>query len=115
MCRAAAISTLFAGVLASMATVCGAEGSQTRLQTNPFERPAVAEQQENMAMSSTNSATLALQLRATMQAGSKSLANISGMIIGIGQNIDGYKLVSVGERSVVLSKNGSSKTLSVDN
>jgi hypothetical protein len=114
MCRAVAISTLFAGILASLATACRAEEPHTVLQTNPFERPAIVEKQENTAMNSNRPATPTLQLRATMQAGSRSLADISGKIIGIGQKIDGYRLVSVGERSVVLSKNGSSKTLSVD-
>jgi hypothetical protein len=115
MFRAVAISTLFAGVLASLATMCRAEDTWTVLQTNPFERPAVAEKQENMAANSSPPVALTLQLRATMQAGSSSLANISGLILGIGQEIEGHQLVSVGERSVVLSKNGSLKTLSVDN
>ena len=115
MCRVVSINSLFASVLVSLATVCGAEGSQTTLQTNPFERPPVVELQENMGMNNSHSASPTLQLRATMQAGPRSLADISGTIIGIGQKIDGYQLISVGERNVVLSKNGISKTLSVDN
>ncbi|NNG11821.1 MAG: hypothetical protein HKM88_01075 [Halobacteria archaeon] len=115
MSRVVAISTLFAGILASLSTVCRAEEPRTVLQTNPFERPAIMEKQENTAMNNSRQETPALQLRATMQAGSSSLANISGLILGIGQEIEGHHLVSVGERSVVLSKNGTLKTLSVDN
>ncbi len=114
MRRPVAISALLAGILASVMTVCGAEEARIVLQTNPFEQPAVQQKQSNEVQNNRHPAASALQLRATMVAGADSLANISGMIIGIGQEVDGYQLVSVRERNVILSKNGTTKTLSVD-
>ncbi|MDH3527310.1 MAG: hypothetical protein OEN52_09265 [Gammaproteobacteria bacterium] len=114
MRRPVAISALTAGLLASLLGVCQAEQARIVLQTNPFERPAVQEKQANEVLNSRQAAAATLQLRATMVAGANSLANIGGMIVGIGQEIDGYQLINVQERRVVLSKNGTTKTLSVD-
>jgi hypothetical protein len=114
MCRPVAINALLAGVLASLVTVSSADEARIVLKTNPFERPALQEKQANEVLNNRQPAASALQLRATMVAGAESLANISGMIIGIGQEVDGYQLVSVRERNVILAKNGTTKTLSVD-
>lgn len=114
MSRQAAITTLVACVLAGLASLSRAEETRNVLQTNPFERPAIEEKQATVAMNSSQTPARALKLRATMVAGADSLANIGGMIIGIGQEIDGYQLLSVREREVILGKNGSTKTLSVD-
>jgi hypothetical protein len=56
-----------------------------------------------------------LVLRGTLTAGSDPLANISGVIIEIGGEVDGYRLISVGEREVMLEKNGVRRTLRMDN
>jgi hypothetical protein len=114
MSRQAAITTLVACILAGLASLSRAEETRHVLQTNPFERPAIEEKQETVAMNISQAPARALKLRATMVAGADSLANIGGMIIGIGQEIDGYQLLSVREREVILGKNGSTKTLSVD-
>lgn len=114
MPRPVAICTLIAGILAGLACMPLAGETQLVLQTNPFERPIVQEKPATVAAKAQQSAALALQLRATMLAGADSLANISGMIIGIGEEIEGYRLVTVRERDVILSKNGTTRTLSVD-
>jgi hypothetical protein len=56
-----------------------------------------------------------MRLRGTMLAGSNSVANIDGTIIGIGQQLYGYTLVSVQQRQVVLDRNGTQTKLSIDN
>lgn len=45
-------------------------------------------------------------LRAVLSAGSDSLANIDGSILGVGQTIDGYRLVAIREHQVVLKRRG---------
>ena len=114
MTKKAAITTLLACILAGLSTLSRAEEMRSVLQTNPFERPAVEEKQAAVAMNSRQAPAMSLKLRATMVAGANSLANIGGTIIGIGEEIDGHRLLSVREREVILSRNGSTKTLSVD-
>ena len=45
-------------------------------------------------------------LRAVLSAGGDSLANIDGSILSVGQVIEGYRLVAIGEHRVVLKRRG---------
>ena len=54
-------------------------------------------------------------LRGTMVAGQQSLANISGVIVSLGEEINGYKLVAIHQREVVLMRGDERRILSVDN
>jgi hypothetical protein len=49
-----------------------------------------------------------------MVAGQQSLANISGEIVSLGDEINGYKLVGIQQREIVLLKNNERRVLSVD-
>lgn len=44
------------------------------------------------------------KLTAVIVAGKKSLVNLNGTIIGIGEQKDGYRLISVGDRKAIFEK-----------
>ena len=85
------------------------------LKSNPFERPLMKDKSKADQKTSAQAALPSMKLRATMAAGTDSLANIGGEILGIGQQINGYTLLAVHPRHVVLEKNEIQKTLSIDN
>jgi hypothetical protein len=86
------------------------------LRINPFLQPgltATPVEQERSAGVQTHTADLVL--RGTLMAGSDPMANIGGVILEIGGEVNGYRLVSVGERKVIVEKDGVRKTLTIDN
>lgn len=80
------------------------------LQVNPFVRPESGAA-ANAARAGAD--TGAMELRALMLAGKLSLANIGGHIVGIGEEINGYRLVAVNGDGVVLERDGAQKVLEV--
>lgn len=44
------------------------------------------------------------ELRAVLAAGSASLANIDGKLLALGEEVDGYRLIEVGDDSAVLAR-----------
>ena len=106
---------LFAG-LGGLALACQAAGPAGILHKNPFAHPLAESSQPVVgAADAAPEATAPLELRGTMLAGAGSLANIGGLILGIGQEVDGYRIVSIDERQVVIEKNGEQRTLTLDN
>jgi len=97
-----------------MAQVCHAGESAHVLKTNPFARPVAGQQRLDAEELAEQTASVPFVLRGTMLAGQQSLANISGVIVSLGEEIDGYKLVAIQQREVVLLKNGERRILSVD-
>ena len=83
------------------------------LKTNPFHNPYIKEM-KTAAPAKKARAAVVHELRGTMTAGASSQANIGGVILTLGEAIDGYKLVAVKQRHVVLDKDGTQKTLSLD-
>lgn len=55
------------------------------------------------------------QLRAVMYDQPRSLVNVSGTVLSLGESVRGYRLVKVNERSVVMVKGGVSIKLTLDN
>ena len=53
-------------------------------------------------------------LRGTMVAGQRSLANISGVVVSLDEEINGYRLVDVRQREVVLQRHDDRRVLTVD-
>lgn len=85
------------------------------LTINPFERPLVASSKDEVPDEAVVEAPqVTLELRGTMAAGAHSLANIGGEILAIGQEINGYRLMAVHQRHVVLQKNEIQRTLLID-
>ena len=85
------------------------------LQTNPFARPFVEKpEQRDSVQEPEPSALQGLQLRAIMTAGPESLVNVGGKIVGIGEEIEGYRLVTVDHEQAVFSKHGKLITLTLN-
>ncbi len=113
---------VLAATLAPGASVLCEELPPPALQHNPFLRPnleALGAQsvQPAGAASGRNDGqrekTIAknraafeepLELRAILHAGRESLVNVGGVILGIGEEVDGYRLVKVEEREAVFRK-----------
>ena len=89
-----------------------AEQATEPLQRNPFvaprvlEPPPVAVLPRRVAPEPDVPPAPQFGLRAVLSAGHHSLANIDGTILGVGEAIEGFRLVSIGEHSVVLKRRG---------
>lgn len=73
---------------------------------NPFERPVELQARATGGEAPTLMAKGALELRGVLLAGSESQANISGRIMALGEELDGYRLVSVSSEEVELRRDG---------
>jgi hypothetical protein len=82
-----------------------------KLQHDPFARPALTGLQHASRPGParngepTGAATRRLKLQAVMVAGPKSIANVDGTMVRIGDQVYGYRLVEVHERGAVFEKN----------
>ena len=102
---------LLAGILA--ATAGQAADQYAALRSNPFIKPMNIEDTPSNKRAARPPAA-AMQLRATIVAGSRSQANIGGVIIGLGEDVDGYRLTEVHARRVVLERDGTRKEIMID-
>jgi len=101
-------------LMVGITTVSYAGESVQVLKTNPFARPVDSYKQVDASAPVEQLNSLPLVLRGTVVAGRQSLANISGVVVSLGEEINGYKLVAIQQREAVLLKNGEHKVLSVD-
>jgi hypothetical protein len=95
------------------ALACGraqADAGATPLHVNPFQPPPQATADSVAGGRESGSA---LEVRGVMVAGEHSLANIGGRIIGLGQEIGGYRLILVTEDKVVLAHGNLRRTLAL--
>lgn len=102
---------MMAGLLLVAAGTCAADDTAT-LRVNPFLRPDAG---NGAAAAAAATDTGAMELRGIMMAGALSLANIGGRIIGVGEQINGYRLVAVNTDGVVLEREGVREVLEVRN
>jgi hypothetical protein len=84
------------------------------LKTNPFMTPLETDGNGANKPGVAAVPLPAMELRGIMVAGPYSLADIGGEVLAIGQEIQGYRLVTIQPRHVVLEKNDSRKILSID-
>jgi hypothetical protein len=84
------------------------------LHINPFINSYMNEKEKAKTPAGKTTPPPALELRGTMIAGPNSQANIGGTILAIGDDVEGYILVEVQQRHVVLDRNGTKKMLSLD-
>ncbi len=94
--------------------VCHAAERSNVLRTNPFLQPVLDDAAALEGSKSATGPVVELQLRATMVAGSSSQANIGGVILGLGEEVNGYRLTEVHQRRVVLDRDGSQKEIRID-
>lgn len=95
-------------------SVSHAASGDTTLQTNPFIQPDDNAALQGHANGKTrDNGTQTMELRGIIRAGTYSLADIGGSIVGIGEVVNGYTLVAVHELHVVLDKDGTRNELPV--
>ena len=105
----------FVGCLCAGLLLCaGSAAAQTRLR-DPFERPPAAPVPvaPEVPLAAPEAAPK-LELRAVVFDGQKSLINVGGRILGMGETIAGYTVVKVEERGAVLAKDGARLKLMLD-
>ncbi len=84
---------------------------------DPFAMPILQKKpvlDSEAANSEHKALTKELKLFSTLRAGRRSMANVSGRILKIGESIEGYKLIEVYERSVILIKKQQRTRLTLD-
>lgn len=91
-----------------------------KLQHDPFERPALSGLQNaskpgpgRTGRSAAAQSTRKLKLQAVMVAGPKSMANVDGVMVRIGDEVHGYRLVEVHEGEAVFERNNTRFTISI--
>jgi hypothetical protein len=96
----------------------GVWAGEATLLHDPFQRPEPpkinAKSPELPASPAASAPDWQPELRAVMQAENRSMVNVSGFIVLVGQELEGYRLVEVQERSAVFLKNGAKMVLSLD-
>lgn len=85
--------------VALMALPVAATGAP--LKHDPFTRPSLS----GSTSSAGASISGGLKLIAVIVAGKKSLVNLNGAIIGIGEEKDGYRLIEVRDHQAIFKKN----------
>ena len=106
------VSLLFLGVFPGL--VAGEESKYSRnaasiLRHDPFKQPKLLVEPEKPDEPDV-SAVIKVpppwtrELRATMVAGQASMANVDGVLVTLGEQLDGFTLVEVHERSAVFEK-----------
>ena len=102
--------------LVACCTMTEAVGSAQLLRIDPFKQPEYSPVPKKGITSDTRSEREVWfpQLRATMRAGHRSMANINGEILKIGDKIDGFELVEVHERDAYFIKEGMKYHVSMD-
>src|SRR6266496_2372543 len=111
------LSLGLAAVLAALAKSSFSQGE--KLQYDPFARPALTGLQHASKPGPgrngepTGASTRRLKLQAVMVAGPKSIANVDGTMVRIGDQIYGYRLVDVHERGAVFEKNKTRVAVSI--
>ena len=114
MARLLAKRRLAIVIVMCLAQVCHAGQSVPGLKINPFARPFDNQVSPADSAASGQAAQVPFVLRGTMLAGQHSLANISGVIVSLGEKINGYRLVAIHQREVELLKDDERRILSVD-
>ena len=105
---------LTTAVIALLAPALTAAEPQTELQRNPFARPAAEELTVTAASSNEGLATSRPPgLRAVLVAGRKSIVNIGGVILQVGECADNYCLLSVEEGKARVRRNDKEMVLSL--
>jgi hypothetical protein len=116
-CRRFAV---LAGALGATALALPALGQGRALQHDPFVRPAVGLLPGDAPSAATPGRVKAappgnpkLSLQAVLVAGPQSIANVDGVMVRVGESINGYRLLGVEHRSAVFEKNGAKFTLRI--
>ena len=81
---------------------------------DPFKKPQRVVKAPIKKQSSVNLFHSRLKLFATLRAGKNSMVNVQGKLVQLGEEIEGYKLVEVNDRSAVFANSEQRLLLSLD-
>lgn len=101
-------------ILFSLSVHAGQQSDEIRPRHDPFKKPDRLMKSTPKAQNSQNLFQTKLQLFATLRAGKNSMVNIQGRIVQLGEEIEGYKLVEVNDRSAVFANSEQQVHLSLD-
>ena len=92
-----------------------ADARGVTLSKNPFVKPNSVSSFKNEFQTTNNMGEVLTDrnLRATLSSTDRSIANIDGIMVFVGEKIKGYTLLSVGEGSATFEKNEKIITLNV--
>ena len=100
-------------VLAALALALGLAQAQAQPLRDPFARPAMRPSAAAADAVQAAEPQAAPQLRAVMVAPGRSLANINGQILAVGEWFGDYQLIKVEERGVTLARRGVKSVLAL--
>jgi hypothetical protein len=103
-------------VLAALALQAGAR-VDAQVRRDPFARPAAAvltPAADSAAASATAAPAAPPRLRAVLFEPGKSLVNIDGRILAVGDSFDDYRIAAIGERSATLIRRGIRSVIVLD-
>ncbi len=103
---------IFVTVAAAIPLTANGDSDVQGLEHNPFNRPVFVTRIET-STSAVEQPEWPHVLQATLQAGSRSLANVNGRLLSIGEEYEGYQLIRVGEGAATFSKEGATITVVV--
>ncbi len=108
--------SLVAGMANVMAETLEDPADSAAILHDPFQKPAFLQPSFKLktAEKKSSKSSWTPHLLMTLRAGRNSMANIGGQLIILGGKVNGYKLIKVYERSVVLVNQGKITRLTLD-
>jgi hypothetical protein len=97
-----------------IANLAQADMEYASLRTNPFLQPVELPEMPDDGKDAGDKVIADMELRATVVAGDYSQANIGGVIVGLGDVVNGYSLAEVHTRHVVLDRDGTRMELRIN-
>ena len=108
-------ASLLALSLGLAASVCVAGADEVRkLRNDPFDRHRAPRPGLRPQQAASTPPVWRPELRAVLVAGDRSMADVGGIIVKLGGEVDGFRLLEVRDRKAVFVKNGTKLTLSID-
>ena len=106
-----------ANIIISYVLALSAAGStfaaNYQLRHDPFSRPTLV-MPKAMNITNTGDSNNEIELRGVILDGNSSLANISGKIVRLRQNVSGYTVTAIERNKVTLDRNGNITILTVN-
>lgn len=87
-------------------------GDNYQLVHNPFVHPPLSAGAPTSTVTD-SAGRLRPELRATLVSATDSMVNVGGKLLSIGEEVDGYRLISVSEGQAIFEKNGVQVTVLV--
>jgi hypothetical protein len=108
-------TSLLALSMGAAASVCIAGGDgASKLRNDPFDQHRTNRPDLRPQPTAATPQAWRPELRAVLLAGDRSMADVGGIIVKLGGEVDGFRLLEVRDRKAVFVKNGARLTLSID-